>query len=135
MVLYEWVTVTARWLTPTRRYGGQVLHAQPAGASLRRLDLSDNPMTAEVAPALAEVLLRHPGLVALNLNDTSLTNEGVSAIAQSLHASVGSLQVRQPRTVSSSIGLVLLSPSATAAAIPTCAWQSIHCTASTRIMA
>ena len=51
-------------------------------------------MTAEVAPALAETLLRHPELVALNLNDTSLTDEGVSAIAQSLHASAGSLQVQ-----------------------------------------
>ena len=50
-------------------------------------------MTAEVAPALAEALLRHPGLVALNLNDTSLTDEGVSAVVQALHGSVGSLQV------------------------------------------
>lgn len=66
-----------------------------AGVALRRLDLSDNPMTAEVAPALAAVLLRHPDLVALNLNDTSLTDEGVSAVAQALHTSAGSLQVQQ----------------------------------------
>jgi large subunit ribosomal protein L31/Ran GTPase-activating protein 1 len=66
-----------------------------AGVALRRLDLSDNPMTAEVAPALAETLLRHPDLVALNLNDTSLTDDGVSAIAQALHASADSLQVQQ----------------------------------------
>ncbi len=75
------------------------MHA--AGASLRSLDLSDNPMTAEVAPALAELLLKHPELLALNLNDTSLTDEGVSAIAQSLHASAGSLQVSRPHRISS----------------------------------
>lgn len=69
------------------------MQVQPAGASLRRLDLSDNPMTAEVAPALAETLLRHPDLAALNLNDTALTDEGVSAVVQALHASAGSLQV------------------------------------------
>ena len=68
------------------------------------MDLSDNPMTAEVAPALAELLLRHPELVALNLNDTSLTDEGVAAVAQSLHASVGSLQVCRPHGVSSFAG-------------------------------
>ena len=75
-----------------------------AGVALRRLDLSDNPMTVEVAPALAATLLRHPELVALNLNDTSLTDEGVSAIAQALHACSGSLQV-QPK-----VSLVAMAP-------------------------
>ena len=53
-----------------------------AGAALQRLDLSDNPMTEEVAPALAEALRRQSGLVRLNLNDTSLKDEGISAIAE-----------------------------------------------------
>ncbi len=61
-------------------------------------------MTAEVAPALAELLLKHPELLALNLNDTSLTDEGVSAIAQSLHACAGSLQVSRLHSMSSCFG-------------------------------
>ncbi len=53
-----------------------------AGEELQHLDLSDNPMTEEVAPALAEALRRHSKLVRLNLNDTSLKDEGILAIAE-----------------------------------------------------
>lgn len=53
-----------------------------AGEELQQLDLSDNPMTEEVAPALAEALRGHSGLVRLNLNDTSLKDEGILAIAE-----------------------------------------------------
>ena len=56
--------------------------AWSAGSELQRLDLSDNPMTEEVAPALAEALRQQSGLVRLNLNDTSLQDEGISAIAE-----------------------------------------------------
>ena len=54
------------------------------GEELERLDLSDNPMTEEVAPALAEALRKQARLVRLNLNDTSLQDEGVQAIAEVL---------------------------------------------------
>ena len=54
------------------------------GNCLQRLDLSDNPMTGEVAESLAAMLKGQPHLRALNLNDTSLEDEGVSTIAQAL---------------------------------------------------
>ena len=56
----------------------------PAGNCLQRLDLSDNPMTGDVAESLAEMLKGQPHLRALNLNDTSLEDAGVSTIAQAL---------------------------------------------------
>lgn len=59
-------------------------NAIPAGSQLVRLDLSDNPMTTEVAAALATALATQPHLQFLNLNDTSLGDEGVAAIAQAL---------------------------------------------------
>lgn len=55
-----------------------------AGKCLQRLDLSDNPMTGDVAKALAAMLQHQPHLRALNLNDTSLEDAGVSTIAQAL---------------------------------------------------
>lgn len=51
---------------------------------MQRLDLSDNPMTGDVAESLAEMLRGQPHLRALNLNDTSLEDAGVSTIAQAL---------------------------------------------------
>ena len=47
----------------------------PPGHHLIRLDVSDNPMTSEVAPALAACIRQQPNLKFLNLNDTSLTDE------------------------------------------------------------
>ena len=58
--------------------------ASSAGDKLERLDLSDNPMTEEVAPALAEALRQQSALLQVNLNDTSLQDEGISAIAEVL---------------------------------------------------
>ena len=58
-----------------------------------KLDLSDNPMTAEVAPALAEMIRCHSELRVLNLNDTALNDEGVSAIAEALSASTARIEV------------------------------------------
>jgi Ran GTPase-activating protein (RanGAP) involved in mRNA processing and transport len=49
-----------------------------------RLDLSDNPMTEEVAPAVAECVRRQPHLKYLNLNDTSLTDQGVKLVCSAL---------------------------------------------------
>lgn len=54
------------------------------GTCLRQLDLSDNPMTSEVAGALAEMLHSQVHLQILNLNDTSLEDEGVSTVAAAL---------------------------------------------------
>ena len=51
---------------------------------MERLDLSDNPMTEEVAPALAEALRKQGRLARLNLNDTSLQDKGIQAIAEVL---------------------------------------------------
>ncbi len=47
-----------------------------AGRHLLKLDISDNPMTAEVAESLAQLIKQQPLLRHLNLNDTSLTNDG-----------------------------------------------------------
>lgn len=63
-----------------------------AGQCLVRLDLSDNPMTAEVAEALAACIHQQPKLQALNLNDTSLTDEGVTTICASLRGAAPKLQ-------------------------------------------
>ena len=49
-----------------------------------KLDLSDNPMTADMAEDLAETLKGHPRLKALILNDMSLTDEGVGCILAAL---------------------------------------------------
>uniref|UniRef100_A0A7S0R6D9 WPP domain-containing protein n=1 Tax=Chlamydomonas leiostraca TaxID=1034604 RepID=A0A7S0R6D9_9CHLO len=65
--------------------GGMALcQALCTGRSLVRLDVSDNPMTEEVAPALAALIRAQPGLKALNLNDTSLTNDGAVVVALAL---------------------------------------------------
>lgn len=61
--------------------------AYSAGRCLQRLDLSDNPMTGDVAEALAAMLQQQPHLRALNLNDTSLEDAGISTIAQALSSS------------------------------------------------
>ena len=51
--------------------------AAAAGEALVKLDLSDNPMTAEVAPALAETVRRHPELrVLAELTSTEGVPEG-----------------------------------------------------------
>ena len=55
-----------------------------AGSALQRLDVSDNPMTGEAAPALAQMLGRHPELRALNLSDTALGDDGGGAGAVTL---------------------------------------------------
>jgi len=49
-----------------------------------KLDLSDNPMTAEVADALAHTISAQPQLRTLILNDISLTDEGLSPILEAL---------------------------------------------------
>lgn len=49
-----------------------------------RLDLSDNPLTEEVVPALAAALAAQPQLRALNLNDTSLGPDGVGQLCGAL---------------------------------------------------
>ncbi len=52
------------------------------GSSLLKLDLSDNPMTAEVAPALADAVRGQESLQVLNLNDVALGDEGIQGIAE-----------------------------------------------------
>jgi large subunit ribosomal protein L31/Ran GTPase-activating protein 1 len=59
------------------------LLTQP-GSSLVKLDLSDNPLTEEVAGELAACLEKQPQLRHLNLNDTGLLDEGVEAICKAL---------------------------------------------------
>ena len=63
-----------------------------AGTSLRILDIHDNPMTSEIATDLASVLQKHTGLVRLNLNDTSLGDEGIETVAAALATGTPVLQ-------------------------------------------
>ena len=63
-----------------------------AGRTLLRLDLSDNPLTSEVADSLSSMLAQQPLLRSLNLNDTSLTDEGVSTVCQAVGRSSPNLQ-------------------------------------------
>ena len=67
----------------------------PIGSLLHRLDLHDNPLTAEVAAPLARVVAAHPQLRVLDLNDTSLTDQGVAVLAQALATGARDLQVRR----------------------------------------
>jgi len=64
----------------------RALASLPASPSaLARLDLSDNPLTAACASALAACVAHHAGsLVALNLNDTSLTDAGIALVCGAL---------------------------------------------------
>lgn len=55
-----------------------------AGTCLQHLDLSDNPLTCEVADSLAQMLRSQTHLRILNLNDTSLEDEGIATIAEAL---------------------------------------------------
>ncbi|GAX80862.1 hypothetical protein CEUSTIGMA_g8297.t1 [Chlamydomonas eustigma] len=66
------------------RGGSALALGLTSGSHLVRLDLSDNPMTAEVAPAVAECVRRQPHLKYLNLNDTSLTDQGVKLVCTAL---------------------------------------------------
>lgn len=65
----------------------------PAGGGLRRLDVSDNPMTGEAASALSQMLSRHSELQSLNLSDTALGDDGIAAVVQGLPPCADSLQV------------------------------------------
>lgn len=65
-----------------------------SGEALVRLDLSDNPMTAEVAPALAATIRWQSQLKVLNLNDTALSDEGASTVAEALRDSSARIEVR-----------------------------------------
>jgi large subunit ribosomal protein L31/Ran GTPase-activating protein 1 len=66
--------------------------ALSAGSSLVRLDLSDNPLTEEVAGELAACLAKQPHLRHVNLNDTGLQDEGVEAICKSLAGAAPQLE-------------------------------------------
>lgn len=57
-----------------------------------RLDLSDNPLTEEVASELASCLAQQPNLRHLNLNDTGLLDEGVQAVCKALAGSAPQLE-------------------------------------------
>lgn len=59
-----------------------------------RLDISDNPMTSEIAADLAATLAEQPRLRCLNLNDTSLGDEGVSEVAVAVAGAAPELEVR-----------------------------------------
>lgn len=49
-------------------------------------------MTAEVAPGLAALIKAQPRLRALNLNDTSLLDDGTSLVAHALETSADQLE-------------------------------------------
>ena len=62
------------------------------GHQLAKLDLSDNPMTSDVAVALADLVSSHSQLRSLNLNDTSLGDEGVTVLSRALAESAPDLE-------------------------------------------
>ncbi|KAF8069620.1 RANGAP1 [Scenedesmus sp. PABB004] len=83
--------------------GIAIARALAAGGALVRLDLSDNPLTEEVAPALAACLSAAPALAHLNLNDTSLTDAGVATVC-------GALAGAAPRLASLELALNEVTP-------------------------
>lgn len=54
------------------------------GTNLRSIDLHDNPLTSEVSGALAQVILSHPHLCTINLNDTAMEDSGIEKLSLSL---------------------------------------------------
>lgn len=66
-----------------------------ADHSLARLDLSDNPLTSEVAESLAAAIKEQRGLKELILNDTSLGDDGIAVLAEALPSVASSLEVLQ----------------------------------------
>ncbi|KAG1673269.1 hypothetical protein FOA52_002549 [Chlamydomonas sp. UWO 241] len=72
--------------------GNALARALCAGTALTKLDLSDNPMTADVAAALAACVAYQPNLRHLNLNDTSLTDEGIEVVCRALTGSALKLE-------------------------------------------
>ena len=56
----------------------------PAGTSLVKLELMDNPLSPDVAGPLSALIRRQPNLRVLNLSDTGLTDEGVTQLAEAL---------------------------------------------------
>lgn len=63
-----------------------------AGSSLIKLDLSDNPLTEEVASELAACLAKQPNLRHVNLNDTGLQDEGVETVCKALAGAAPQLE-------------------------------------------
>jgi large subunit ribosomal protein L31/Ran GTPase-activating protein 1 len=59
---------------------------------LVKLDLSDNPLTEEVADELAACLAKQPHLRHVNLNDTGLQDEGVEAVCKALAGAAPQLE-------------------------------------------
>ena len=57
-----------------------------------KLDLSDNPLTEEVAAELAACVAKQPRLRHLNLNDTGLQDEGVEAVCKALAGAAPELE-------------------------------------------
>eukprot|EP00198_Chlamydomonas_reinhardtii_P008040 XP_001697377.1 RAN GTPase activating protein, RANGAP1 [Chlamydomonas reinhardtii] len=87
-----------------------------SGSCLVRLDFSDNPLTAEAAPALAAALARQPALRVLNLNDTGLGPDGVAALCGGLLQSYAAAEATgQPRQQLEELGLALNEVDPTAA--------------------
>jgi Ran GTPase-activating protein 1 len=72
--------------------GNALARALCAGTALTKLDLSDNPMTSDVAAALAACVAYQPNLRHLNLNDTSLTDEGIEVVCRALTGSAPKLE-------------------------------------------
>eukprot|EP00798_Chlamydomonas_sp_ICE-L_P028435 gene28435-31577_t len=66
------------------RGGAALAQGLMAGRCLLKLDISDNPITVDAAPALAQLINSQPKLRVLNLNDTSLTDRGVATICAGL---------------------------------------------------
>ncbi|KAG2492745.1 hypothetical protein HYH03_008911 [Edaphochlamys debaryana] len=77
-----------------------------AGHCLVKLDLSDNPLTSEVAAELAKALAHQPRLSILNLNDTSLGPDGVVTLCQGLLTSYGATD-NKPAHQLTELGLAL----------------------------
>ncbi|CAD7700807.1 unnamed protein product [Ostreobium quekettii] len=64
-----------------------------AGTCLVSLDISDNPMGAEVADGLAALLRQQAGLTSLIVSDTGLTAGGVKTLSQALLEGVPLLEI------------------------------------------
>lgn len=62
------------------------------GKNLRSIDLHDNPLTQEVAGALAEAILAHPAIKRVNLNDTIMEDSGIEKLSVSLARSAASIE-------------------------------------------
>ena len=73
--------------------GAALANALASATCLKKLDLSDNPLTEDAAEPLSQSLLQHPLLQEVKLSECALDADGGEAIMKTLSESAPDLEV------------------------------------------